>query len=208
MNSICLLFLVIGLAGASRPEVRVKPVPPLDPEIIPALIEPVVPTALAQPVEKEPEPEPADQEPQTAPPVVAVTLEAPTINFAVPTIGNLLVPNAMAQAPPLAPLAPPRPVTALKTLPTTLENTGAGGDRPAPRRYPPIAQEQGQQGAVTLLLQADAAGRIASVEVEASSGFPILDHDALEWVKRHWTLPSGQAGRRFEVTFNYRLPPH
>lgn len=205
MNSICVLFLLIGILGARPPEVVVRPLPPLDVEIIPAIIEPIVPATQAQ--EQAQEQETADQDQPAPPQVVAVTLDAPSINFAVPTMsGNLLVPSAVAKAPPLAPMAPPRAVAPLKNLPVTLDNTGVGGERPAPTAYPKLAQDLGQQGAVTLLLTAGDASGLTSIEVAVSSGFPILDRHAKDWVKRHWTLPSGPAGRLFEVTFNYRLP--
>ena len=38
-----------------------------------------------------------------------------------------------------------------------------------------------------------------------SSGFAVLDRSAVEFVKRHWTLPPGQASRSYEATINYKL---
>jgi protein TonB len=143
--------------------------------------------------------EPSENEKPDTPQVVVVTPDAPNINFAVPTIGNLVVPSSIASPPPLNPMRAPAP---LKQLPTALNTTGSGGERPQPP-YPKIASEQGQQGSVILRLSADEAGNITSVEVKQSSGYPILDRSAVDFVRRHWTVPRGV--RLAEVPINYRL---
>ena len=130
-----------------------------------------------------------------------VTPNVPNINFAVPTIGNLMVPNAVATAPPLNPLQPAAP---LKSAPSILNNTGAGGERPQPA-YPRIALEQAQQGTVVLLLTVDESGIISSIEVKESSGYPVMDRSALEFVKRHWIIPPGKGNRTFEAPITYKL---
>jgi protein TonB len=198
VNSICILFFLIGVLGSKRGSISHRGPPPME-EIIPAIIEPLPPPpeAATQPQTQEQ----TDPDKPETPQVVVVTPEAPSINFAVPTIGNLVVPNAIAKAPPLNPL---RPAIPLKSAPATLENTGRGGERPQPP-YPTIALQQGQQGAVSLLLKVDEAGMIASVEVKQSSGFPILDRSAVDFVKRHWTVAPGAGERLFEATINYKL---
>src|SRR5208282_3447207 len=49
VNSVCILFLLIGLAGARRGVIAIKPVPPIREEI-PVVIQPTVlpPQAIAQ----------------------------------------------------------------------------------------------------------------------------------------------------------------
>jgi TonB family protein len=196
MNSICILFLIIGIFGARSAAMPLRQVPAVE-EIIPALIEPVpTPTTDANQNENQ-----NDQEKTEAPQVVVVTPEVPSINFSVPTIGNLIAPSALAQAPPLRPMQPPAP---LRTLPTTLNNTGSGGARPQPP-YPKIALDQGQQGGVTLLMRADDAGNLLSVEVKDSSGFPVLDHSAVDFIRRHWTVSPGGSNRLFQATITYQL---
>ncbi len=195
VNSICILFLLIGILGAKPAAVPVKPVPPVE-EAVPLTVEPLPPPPQTTPENQNQDQ--SEQEKLDAPQVVVVTPNAPNINFAVPTIGNLVAPSAMAQAPPLQPPA------ALKNLPTTLNDTGAGGERPQPR-YPKIALEQAEQGTVTLLINADAAGNVTSIEVKESSGYPILDRSSVDYVKRHWTLPPGIGTRVFETSITYRL---
>ena len=143
------------------------------------------------------------EETPDTPQVVVVTPDAPSVNFAVPTIGNLLVPNALATAPPLAPLKPVAPLRQ-KPILLNLASTGGGGERPQPP-YPKIALDQGQQGAVTLRMSVDEAGLIQTIEVAHSSGFPILDHNALAFVKRRWTVPAGKGARIYEATIIYRI---
>src|SRR5258708_7888852 len=135
VNSICLLFLLIGVLGARTPVTAIRPVKPQE-ESVPVIVEPVAPppptTAEQQNQDR------TDEEKPDTPQVVVVTLESPAINFSVPTIGNLLVPNAIAKAPPIAPM---KQVEPLRSQPTTLESTGKGGERPAPL-YPEIARQE------------------------------------------------------------------
>ena len=200
VNSICILFLLIGIAGSKPASIRIKPLPPLE-EVNATIVEPLPPPPQVQSQQQNPEPQ-NDQEQPATPQVVVVTLNAPTIDFSVPTIGNLLVPNAIAKAPPLAPLR--QPVAPLHTLPTVLNTTGNSGERPEPP-YPKIALEQGEQGSVMLRMTVDDAGLVKTIEVARSSGFPVLDHGALEFVKRHWTVPPGTGSRIYEATITYKL---
>ena len=130
-----------------------------------------------------------------------VVPNSPSVNFSVPTVGSLVAPMSMAQAPPaelrLREQAPP-PIR-----PTFLQ-TGAA-DRPAPDAYPPGAKMLKQEGTVVLLMTGDAAGNILTVDLKQTSGSPILDHAAEEWVRRHWKLPTGQPGRQFEAGIQYLL---
>ncbi len=197
-NSICCLFLLIGIFGAKKPVTTLKSVKPIE-EAIPVVIEPQAPPP--QPAEQTPQ-ENVEQDKTEAPQVVAVTMESPAVNFSIPTIGNVLVPSAMAAAPPIAPL---KQVAAVQSLPTTITSTGQGGERPQPY-YPPNALKLGMQGSVVLSIRVNEQGRIAAIEVKQSSGFRLLDKSALEWVKQHWIIPPADNGSRlYEATITYRL---
>ena len=158
VNSVCILFLLIGVFGSKPASIRIKPLPPIE-EVSGAIVEPLPPPPRVEPDQQAQEQN--TQEQADTPQVVVVTPEAPSINFSVPTIGNLVVPNAIAQAPPIAPL---KRVAPLRTQPTALNTTGSGGDRPQPP-YPKIALEQGQQGSVTLRMTVDDAGLIGTIEI-------------------------------------------
>ena len=192
MNSICLLFLGIGIFGKPA-SIQIKPMP-MPEEIVPVIVEPMAPPPTTI-QELKPEEE-SEQEKQDMQPVVVVAPNAPDITFAVPTIGNLLVPSALAVAPPLRPMIAPvaKPVAPLQEGPSTLNNTGVGGERPQPP-YPPAALEHRQQGTVVLTLTVDETGNVATIDVKTSSGYPVLDRSTLDYVKRYWRVPPG-AGTR------------
>jgi len=188
VNSICLLFLLLGLVGARRGLISVKPVPPIRVEV-PVVVLP----ALLPPQAVAPKPEPA--EPKNQPQVLVVLPTAPNINFGVPTVGTLVASAALASAP--LPQAIPLRIGSLNT-------TGAGGERPEPP-YPKIALESGQQGTVVLTLTGDDSGHVVSVDTKTSSGSPVLDRATVDFIKRHWRLPTDSRTRLFETSITYKL---
>jgi protein TonB len=198
VNSICLLFLLIGVLGARTPVTTIRPVKPLE-ELVPVIVEPVAPPPPA--TAEQQNQEQTDQDTPDTPRVVVVTLESPAINFAVPTIGNLLVPTAIATAPPIVPM---KRVEPLRSQPATLQNTGAGGDRPLPK-YPEIARAQGEQGTVVLSITVDDAGHIAEISVKQSSGYSLLDRSASDFVKKHWIIPPAGGARQYEAPIEFKL---
>jgi periplasmic protein TonB len=195
VNSICLLFLIVALSGARPRLPSPKPVAPLE-QPVPIVIQPL--PQMPPPQAEQPNKEETTDDKTPAPRVVVVTLNSPAINFSVPTIGNVVVPNAFAQAPPVAPLQ------AIHNEPKTIGSTGEGGDRPQPP-YPEMALKFGEQGAVVLLLTVDDSGLVQSIAVKETSGSAILDRSALEFVKRHWIVPPGKGGRVFEATISYQI---
>jgi protein TonB len=198
INSICFLFLFIVLSGA-RPRLPApKPVPPLE-EPVPIIIQPL--PQKPPPQAGQPNNEESTKDKAAPPRIVVVPPDSPAISFSVPTIGNVLVPNALAQAPPGEPLkAPPAP----HNEPKAIGSTGEGGDRPQPP-YPEMALKFGEQGAVVLLLTVDDSGLVESITVKESSGSAILDRSALDFVKRHWIVPPGKGGRVFQATISYQI---
>jgi len=199
-NSISLLFLVIGVAGAQSRLPARRAVPPLEqpaPVIVEALPPPPPPTAEP----KQTEAQNKDDKTET-PRVQAVTIDTPAINFAVPTPGSLLVPMAVAPVPVEVAL---KQAALVRHEPTTIGSTGQGGDRPAPLEYPETALRLGQQGTVVLLVTVDDAGKVVSADIKESSGSPILDGDAQRWVKRHWIIPPANGGHMFLAPIRYQL---
>jgi TonB family protein len=189
-NSVCLLFLLIGIAGARRGIIAIKPAPPLD-ESVPVVLQPVI-LQVQQAVEKTQTTESENNNPA---PVAVVIPQTPNISFSVPTIGSVIVPANLAAAPPLEPLR-------AKTQVGTVSSTGVGGERPAPP-YPKLAEQTGEQGTVVLVLGGDEAGNVISVDVKTSSGFPILDRATADFVRGHWRLPAG--GGLFQTSITYEL---
>ncbi len=189
-NSVCILFLLIGIAGGRRGIIAIKPAPPLQ-EVIPVVVQPVTLQAQLE-IEKV---QPTDPENNNPAPVAVVIPQTPNISFSVPTIGSLIVPANLAAAPPLEPLR-------ANTQVGTVSSTGVGGERPAPP-YPKMAEQAGEQGTVVLLLGGDEAGNVTSMEVKQSSGYPILDRATQDFVRNHWRLPVG--GGLFQTSITFQL---
>jgi TonB family protein len=191
MNSVCILFLLIGVFGARRGLIAIKPAPPLE-EIIPVILQPITLTPQETTEKKE-----TVEDKNDVPRVAVVIPQSPNISFSAPTIGSLVVPANLASAPPLEPM---RTATAINSVSTT----GAGGERPEPP-YPKIALQEAQQGTILLVLGGDAAGNLVSVDVKESSGFPFLDRTTVEFIKRRWHLPAGTGSQLFQTRITYKL---
>ena len=191
VNSVCIVFLLIGILGARHGLIAIKPAPPLQ-EIIPVILAPV--TLPPHETEKKEIP---DETKNDAPQVVVAIPQSPSVSFSVPTIGALIVPANLAVAPPLEPMQTTAQIG-------SLNNTGSGGERPQPP-YPIIAKESGEQGTVVVLLGGDVAGNVVSVEVKESSGFPVLDRATVDFLKRHWHLPTNSDSRLFQTSITYKL---
>jgi TonB family protein len=194
VNSICILFLIIGLAGANPGSIALKPPAPLPAEMVPVFIEPPPPPAAS---EETPKAEPKEVKVE-APNVVVAVPDSPAVLFSVPTIANVLVPNGVSTTPPVNLM---RPVEALHDRPATLITSG-GSERPSPD-YPAYFQDRGEHGSVTFLITVNRSGIVTDVRVAHSSGFPDLDEYALKHVKKHWIIPPVDDNQFFETTINF-----
>jgi len=176
-NSICFLFLVIGLIGLKAPRVVQKPLIQVTESA------PVIFTPPEDQPKPEPEVQPDEPAPQDAPvetPQV-VTVAAPadaSVAFSVPVQGAVAIAKEARFA------SPPPPVTHAPG-PTRFDPNAASGSFPPPE-YPMLAHAHQYQGTVTLEILVDAAGKITSVKVQKSSGYTILDEAALKTVRDHW----------------------
>jgi len=189
VNSICFLFLVVGLVGLRPPAVFVR-----------AITQPTDVMQIALPAEEPPPPtefkpqeetDPIDNTPDT-PQVAVVTamLATPDIRFAVPVVGvtNVVTTAALASPPP--PTVTQKPQSA-PSGPVRFNPRAVGeGYFPQPD-YPPLAIRSQQQGTVEIRIKVDAAGLVTSAEVQKSSRFSLLDDAALRVVKNRWRFPAG-----------------
>jgi len=76
--------------------------------------------------------------------------------------------------------------------------------------YPPLARLHGWQGRVRIGLTIEADGRLSELRVLSSSGYAILDRDAVQTLARIGTLPLTRTqlegrSRRLELPVIYRL---
>lgn len=196
-NSICLLFLLIGVVGAQSRLPKLKPPPPLE-QPVPVIVEPLPPVTAPAPDARATDDQNENDKPQ-APSIQAVTLDTPAINFAVPTIGSLLVPLAMAPAPVAVAM---RKAVPTRHDPVTVQSTGSSGACPDPD-YPQMYQEMGIKGEVELVFTVNDAGKVVKVDVAKSSGSSILDQHTADFVKRRWAVPPINGGHLFQVTVRY-----
>jgi protein TonB len=203
VNSICLLFLIVGIVGLNARPITL-PKPTAVEEVIPTVIEPIPqpPTPAEQHVTTE---ETETQSQRIGIPEV-VTVVAPDRSspaFTFPVTGPVAVgPSVhLATAPP-----PQSPKRSASPKPTTLIPGSGGGEGqiPAPQVYPPLAQKRREEGTVILHLEVAEDGSLNSVRVKESSGSSILDDFSLSWVKTRWRFNPGQP-REFYVPFKYQL---
>src|SRR5437763_13722997 len=142
VNSICLLFLVVGLAGLNPPKIEQRVPEPIQ-EFVPVeIVQPPEPPKTEPQLQQDPEQQP--DKPVDMPQIATVVAADPSqVKFAVPVEGPVdFAPAKFDQAPPPA---PPKPASR-----TVVKMTGAeGGSHPEPS-YQRAALEQRQQGTVTV----------------------------------------------------------
>jgi protein TonB len=188
VNSICALFLLVGLVGLKPPSFVQKPV--VEPTET-VQVELVPPPEQPKPETQVQPDEPPDQQPdnpQDTPQVVQViaAIDSPSVAFSVPVQGAVAVAKEARLATPPPPVTHTAPAAPVRFNP----NAGDGGTYPPPE-YPPTALREHEEGTVTIEMMVDPSGRITEAKVQRSSGYPTLDQAALEVVKRGWRFPPG-----------------
>jgi TonB family protein len=200
VNSICLAYLIIGIMGLNPPAPEINRRPSAPEEAVPTVIEPLI--APVQAITAEANPEEAPEEKNSEGAGVAVTADSSAIAFSVPTVGNVLVPLSMAQAPPAHPME--GAVAINRPHIEEIGVTGTGGSRPPPT-YPYESLMEREQGTVVLLIEVDEAGKIASVTVKRSSGHVRLDQAAADQVRRRWFFDPAKGRRIYESPIVFQL---
>lgn len=162
------------------------------------------------------EPEPMLAEPEADEPE---PIEFDACGFDDPSPTPLPLPRAVVRIAPLRhredkpPVAAPPPVPsrprAAATAAARVTAAVPQGDLCRPPRYPAQAQRMGHEGRVVLRVQVGVDGRPLAVEVEESSGHPLLDEAAAAAV-RAWTFEPAREGdlaveSLVRVPFRFRL---
>lgn len=201
VNSVCFLFLVVGLVGLKMPQPYVRPLPEVV-EFVPVVFTPPEQPAVVQQETTEEVPEETLDVTPDAPVVATVVAADPSaVRFAVPVSGPvILAPARFAAAPPPQVHTPPPPPQPTRFVPTGKE----AGSFPWMKTYPRQAAMLKQQGTVMLYVIVGADGVPTSVKVHESSGYPILDQAALEWVRDNWRWGPGKV-RHHLVPVEFRL---
>jgi periplasmic protein TonB len=190
-NSICFLFLLVGLVGLRPPQVVKKPLSEVV-DVVPAVYTPPEQENQPPPEEKPPDEELPPETPTEAlaVPTVVAASDASVVSFPVQVPGPVRIAasggGGVTPPPPISrPPAPSGP---------SMFNRGVsdGGTYPPPV-YPPIGLRNRYQGTVTIDFKVDEGGAISEAKIEKTSGFAALDEAALDVVKKRWRFPPGTA---------------
>lgn len=153
------------------------------------LIDMAPPAAPPEPPPPPPEPPKPKQVPQPKPKVVRQVVETPPVPEPAAVLPNPPEPpkEEQVESPePPPPPAPPAP-KASSGIPTWQGQLLAHLDKH--KRYPREAQFRRQQGVPYVRFMMDRQGRVLSSRLERSSGFAVLDREAVELPKRAQPLP-------------------
>lgn len=199
VNSVCVLFLFVGILGLQSPKLHAKPV---------SRENVVVPVFLAppeEPLQSEPKTVPREldvlpQESSDAPAVEPVVVaDASAVAFAGPVERPVV--SAPAQFPPPS-LSGQRASSSSKSVQFTPRTEDWGG-HPMPE-YPPLALRRGYEGTVVLGIVVEPSGEVTLVRVVQSSGREILDDAALEHVRKYLRLSPGET-RFYTLDITFQL---
>ena len=200
VNSICFLFLLIGLVGIKAPEIIHKAIVEVQEQAPVVFIPPEEQPKVQQEVkEEEPPPqETAIETPQVM--TVVAAADAPNIAFAVPVQGAVAVAKEARFATPPPPANAPPPAQPKTFIP----GQGDAGTFPWPKTYPREAMAERAQGTVTLFVVVETNGVPTKVELKTTSGHSVLDRFASQWVKDKWRwMPRPE--RQYYVPFQFKL---
>jgi protein TonB len=186
VNSICFLFLIIGLVGLRAPRVNVKPISEPT-EVVPVVFTPPEEQPKPEP-DRPDEPQPPDAPTETPQVVTVVASSSVNVAFAVPVEGPVAIAPTAHAAPP-----PPRELHAAPSGPVKFNPNTAGDGNFPPPKYPGFAVRNHYQGTVTVEILVNEAGAVTSANVRKSSGYPSLDDAAVEVVKTRWRFQPGPA---------------
>jgi protein TonB len=200
VNSICLAYLIIGIIGLRPPPIIPHKRSTAQEEAVPVLIEPLV-TAVPT-LSPESSPEQIQKPSEESGAGVAVVVDSAAVAFSVPTVGNVLVPLSMAQAPPPHPMQASTPISSVHI--EQINVTQVGGSRPPPM-YPLASQQAREQGTVVLMIEVGESGRVDSVTVKQSSGYSRLDKAAADHVRRAWFFSPAKGKRIYECPIIFQL---
>ncbi|MBI4664510.1 MAG: TonB family protein [Verrucomicrobia bacterium] len=198
VNSICFLFLVIGLIGLNPRKLTPRTLEQ-SVDAVPVVFTPPVEPPKVQPEPQLQEPDPNQDVALETPQIATVVAADPTaVNFPVQVDGPVtFAPARFAAAPPPT---PPKPAQPKPTVFNASRSQGAFPDPP----YPSLALRRHYEGKLLLYVVVDPAGAPSSIQVKESSGFNLLDDHSAEWVKNRWRWPQGDT-RHYLVPFHYQI---
>ena len=195
VHSLPLLVAIYWLGPMASPP---PPEPTIMIDMAPLSPEPPQPT----PPQPEPTPQPRIETPQ--PTAVKDPVRTPPIPNPAVSLPQR-PPEPPRPAP--RPATPPAPVQPAVAQPSNAAPTWQGlvlGRLNAVKRYPPLAFSRRQQGIPYIRFVMNRSGKVLSSRIERSSGFPLLDQEAIALPKRAQPLPpppDSVPGETIELVF-------
>lgn len=183
-------------AHLAEPEAAPPPAPPTAREPRPVVSPPRSEKPRQPPKVARAEPAPPKPSAFSVPPAAPSPVESPPATSdpaPAPAPAPEAVPGPLASAPP----APPAPD--LSTLIAQYRSQFIGA-AVRYKRYPLAARDNGWEGEVVVRLEVSASGELAELSVKKSSGYPVLDEQALEMFRLaspQVPLPGALRGRAF-----------
>ena len=220
----------IHLKDVPKPKIiEVELAPPVQPKIIEP--EPAPPAPKPEPPKPTPTPKP---QPKPKPKPLPVPQPKPLPEIEPVPISEEPAPMEMPEAQPAPPVMnvapsetepppfttpPPPPPAPPEPRGPTQQDLDAARDRYGSllareiakhKRYPRIAQMRGWEGEAMIELQLDGSGKVLTSKIKKSSGYEVLDKQALEMVERAMPFPPPPAvlsGQSFTllVPISFRL---
>lgn len=196
--------MVIDIQLSTPPQTAPLPEPP-----------PITPSHQPTLTKPQPKPiQPTEPEPMLRPDVVSTT---PTATSSPPNSSSVPVAQRVAgHSPEATPADSPKPVPAVKSAPASLDNDYLSqlvAYLEKIKRYPSSreARQSRPEGTVHLWLELNRLGQLLAAGIVNSSGFNVLDQEALKTVRagQFPAMPesafSGQTSHRFHVQLRYEL---
>ena len=212
-DSVCALFLAVGLVGYYQPGPDLPPPTPKPPDAVE--VKSFTPDLVQEPP---PAPQPPDPQPQEAAPPDAPTMEAPApvpvaemsaaVQFSVPVEGpTMVVPVERAAAPsgrPNPPVATNPNGAGSGNGPANYQQSYGRGGMVIPK-YPHDLEVQQIEGVVTLLLTVDGEGHALNVELEKKSGYREFDQEALRCARNPASRFNTPSAGIFRIEVKFQL---
>ncbi len=176
------------------PREEVLAPPPEEREPQEAREEPEAPAPVPDPLASIEEPEIPDPPPEEPEPV---PIEAPEEPLRSPALLARLFPR---KDPPRSETPPPPRNTAAPRA--RVDPSPIPGENPPPE-YPEAARAHAWSGTVLLLVRVGADGKVLSVEILKSSGYPVLDREARKTIAT-WRFRNGPGKVEIPVEFRFR----
>lgn len=187
---------------APQPPAEPEPIQPPPPEVVPPPVQPKIKPEPKPVIKEKPSPivQELPREAETPPPQPEVIAVKPPV--------ERIAPTQPTPAPePIKPPPPPTPSQADIDNATDRYGNSLWSAISKHKKYPKIAQMRGWQGETIVELELDGSGKLKSKKIIQSSGYEVLDKQALEMVDKALPFPTPpEALRNSNFTITVPVP--